>query len=262
MSHPEQPLMVIGHKNPDTDSICSAIAYAHYKNEVLGIPAVPYRAGNINPQTRFVLDYFKVQEPQLLLSMLPTLSDIMIPVEQVLTLNEEDTVAAAQQLITRERFAFLPVTGKGGLYAGKISALQLVSLTPDLTELCCRPNRFIQFQAFFESISGQLLIGEIPKLFQGRVWLQGLAATPPASEHPLLAVLSDDGEADLIEACERGAKVIVICATETLADNMTEMLRNKSVCVVTTTRFALDVATRLCFFHATAGFHRTTRIDF
>ena len=184
MSHPEQPLMVIGHKNPDTDSICSAIAYAHYKNEVLGIPAVPYRAGNINPQTRFVLDYFKVQEPQLLISMLPTLSDIMIPVEQVISLKEDDAVSSAQQVITRDRFAFLPVTGEDGRYAGKISALQLASLIPNLAELCCKPNRSIQFQTFFESISGRLIMGEIPLSFRGRVCLQGLAATPPAGEHP------------------------------------------------------------------------------
>ncbi len=246
MSHPEQPLMVIGHKNPDTDSICSAIAYAHYKNEVLGIPAVPYRAGNINPQTRFVLDYFKVQEPQLLISMLPTLSDIMIPVEQVISLKEDDAVSNAQQVITRDRFAFLPVTGEDGRYAGKISALQLASLIPNLTELCCKPDRSIQLQTFFESISGRLIMGEIPESFRGRVCLQGLAAKPPAGEHPLLVVLPNDGESGLIEACKRGADVIVICATETLADNMTEMLRNKCACVITTARYALDVATKLC----------------
>ena len=52
--------MVIGHKNPDTDSICSAIAYAQFKRDVAGVAAVPYRAGNLNPQTSFVLEHFGV----------------------------------------------------------------------------------------------------------------------------------------------------------------------------------------------------------
>ena len=59
-------IMVVGHKNPDTDSICSAIAYARLKEKVTGIRHVPKRAGKINPETEFVLHYFQVPEPELL----------------------------------------------------------------------------------------------------------------------------------------------------------------------------------------------------
>jgi manganese-dependent inorganic pyrophosphatase len=246
MSHSEQPLRVIGHKNPDTDSICSAIAYAHFKREVMGVHAVPYRAGNLNPQTRFVLDYFKVQEPHLLTTMFPKLSDIMIQAKQVITLSEDDTLGTAQALITQQRFAFLPVTGEGGRYAGKISALRLAGLPQDLAELCCKPNGSIQFQTFLESVAGRLVCGDVPTLFQGRVWLQGLAKFPPAGEYPLLAVLPDSREAGVIEACELGSDVIVICATETLDEGIAQMLRGRKVCVVTTSCYALDVATKLC----------------
>ena len=54
--------IVIGHKNPDTDSICSAICYANLKNLQTGNEYMPGRAGHINPETRFVLDYFKRAE--------------------------------------------------------------------------------------------------------------------------------------------------------------------------------------------------------
>ncbi len=77
------PLFVIGHKNPDTDSICSAIAYARFKSEVMGEKALPYRAGNINPQTRFVLTRFEVESPPLLTDLYPRLSNIMIPREML-----------------------------------------------------------------------------------------------------------------------------------------------------------------------------------
>ncbi len=61
----KEKIFVIGHKNPDTDSICSAIAYAEFK-QMDSVNAVAARAGEINPETRFVLDHFGVEEPVLL----------------------------------------------------------------------------------------------------------------------------------------------------------------------------------------------------
>jgi manganese-dependent inorganic pyrophosphatase len=246
MSPTEQPLMVIGHKNPDTDSICSAIAYAHYKLKVVGVPAIPYRAGNLNPQTRFVLDYFKVQEPQLLTTMFPKLSDIMIQADHVLALSENDTLGTAQELITKQRFAFIPVTAENGKYAGKVSALRLASLLQDMEELCCKPADSICFPSFVDSINGQHLTGDLPIAFQGRVWLQGFAMPPPSDEHPILAVLPNGSEASVVEACKRGASVIVVCSTQAVEEEVLKLLRESRACVVTTSSYALSVITRLC----------------
>lgn len=238
--------MVIGHKNPDTDSICSAIAYAHYKQEVAGVPAVPYRAGNLNPQTAFVLDHFGVQEPQLLTTLLPRLRDIMIQGTEIRALTEDDTLGVAQEIITHRRFAFLPVTGEGGRYAGKISALRLAGLPQDLGELGRKPGVSIDFRHFLESVAGTIEIGEAPVRFHGRVWFQGLGEMPPASGHPLLAVLPDGSATGVIEACMHGADVIVICATENLDEDIRDILRGSPACVVTTPRHTLDVAVRIC----------------
>ena len=57
-------ILVIGHKNPDTDSICSAIAYSELKNK-LGQNTKPVRAGELNKETEFVMDYFKSEIPAL-----------------------------------------------------------------------------------------------------------------------------------------------------------------------------------------------------
>lgn len=59
-----EKILVFGHKNPDTDTICSAIAYAHLKNK-LGQNAEPIRLGNINGETQYALDYFQVEAPRL-----------------------------------------------------------------------------------------------------------------------------------------------------------------------------------------------------
>lgn len=57
---------VVGHKAPDTDSVCSAIAYARFKRDVEGVEAEAARADEINPETEYVLKYFKVSVPPLL----------------------------------------------------------------------------------------------------------------------------------------------------------------------------------------------------
>ena len=53
--------LVLGHRNPDTDSICSAICYAGFKHQLTGENYEPCRAGNVNPETQYVLDYFKLK---------------------------------------------------------------------------------------------------------------------------------------------------------------------------------------------------------
>lgn len=58
-------LLVFGHKNPDTDSICSAISLAHLKNK-LGIKATAYALGDIRKEAKYALDYFKVDAPEIL----------------------------------------------------------------------------------------------------------------------------------------------------------------------------------------------------
>lgn len=57
------PIYVIGHKNPDTDSICSAVAYSYLKSKISDNSYIPCRAGNVNPETEFALNYFKIKAP-------------------------------------------------------------------------------------------------------------------------------------------------------------------------------------------------------
>lgn len=246
MNSNDSPLMVIGHKNPDTDSICSAIAYAHYKREVAGVPALPFRAGNLNPQTSFVLGHFGVDHPELVTSLTPKLSDIMIQGRDLLVLGEDDTLGEAQEIIVQRRFAFLPVISEAGTYAGKISALRLAGLTAELGELCRQPDLTVRFQRFVESIGGRVLSGETPAVFHGRLFMPGMGDSTPPADSTVLAVLPDSGEAGLTEARNQGAALIVICSSEKLGEPTVARLRERAACVVTTARPALDVAARLC----------------
>ena len=123
----DSPLVVVGHKNPDTDSICSAIAYARFK-EQSGVPALPYRAGNVNAQTRYVLDRFDCPPPTLLTSLYPSLRDIMIPKEQLFIVRPEDPLSKATRIILDNGFSFLPVADHEDRCVGKITVLRIAGL--------------------------------------------------------------------------------------------------------------------------------------
>jgi manganese-dependent inorganic pyrophosphatase len=128
MPRKQKPLIVIGHKNPDTDSICAAITYARFKTEVMGEEAHPRRAGNVNPQTQFVLARFQKESPPLATDVRSRIEDIMIPGEDLITLRESDTLEKACDQLTANHFSFLPVVNGEGVCIGKVTALRLVGV--------------------------------------------------------------------------------------------------------------------------------------
>jgi len=136
MPRSQKPLIVVGHKNPDTDSICAALVYARLKTEVLHEAAIARRAGNVNPQTQFVLSRFETEAPPLVTDVRSRIEDIMIPREDLITLKEQDTLQKACDLLTSNRFSFLPVIGADGACLGKLTTLRLVSVLSGLVKRC------------------------------------------------------------------------------------------------------------------------------
>ena len=81
----ENKIFVIGHKNPDTDSICSAIAYTALKNKLGEGEYVAKRAGEVNNETKYVLDFFGVETPEFIAHVGTQVKDVDIKPTPVLT---------------------------------------------------------------------------------------------------------------------------------------------------------------------------------
>lgn len=113
-----KPIYVIGHRNPDTDSICSAIAYAQLKL-ALGEQAVPVRAGKINPETKYVLDFFGIEPPQRLPDLYPRAKDVMH--EKIVTIHPWNTLRELGQLITQYNVKSIPVVENDGSLVGIVT---------------------------------------------------------------------------------------------------------------------------------------------
>ena len=101
-----EEILVFGHKNPDTDSICSSIAMSNLRKQQ-GFNAIPCRLGEINKETKFVLDKLGVKSPKLLKTVSAQITDLNY-VEKS-TISTEDSIKEALDLMTKENFSSLPV---------------------------------------------------------------------------------------------------------------------------------------------------------
>ena len=104
----KREIFVIGHKNPDTDSICSAIAYANLKNKITGDHYVARRAGQINEETHYVLDYFGVKIPKYVADVGTQVKDIEIRMTKGVDANI--SLKKAWQLMRQNNVVTLPIT--------------------------------------------------------------------------------------------------------------------------------------------------------
>ena len=111
--------IVIGHKNPDTDSICSAICYAYLKHRLTGEEYVPCRAGEINGETKYVLDKFSVPSPQLLESIEPTVADV--PFRRIKPIDAALSLKRAWEHMRDENIQTVPILTKRGKIKGVLT---------------------------------------------------------------------------------------------------------------------------------------------
>ena len=117
-----KPIYVIGHRNPDTDSICSAIGYAHLK-QALGENAVPARAGKINAETKYALERFKMEQPLLLTDLYPRVKDVTLDCKIVV--KQHDTLRHLGEVMREHDLRSVPVTDSKGLLVGIVTVSDL-----------------------------------------------------------------------------------------------------------------------------------------
>ena len=116
---------IIGHKNPDTDSIVSAIAYAQLKQK-LGINAIACRLGELNPETDFVLKKFQVPEPVYIQNARVKLYDV--PFDEPLLLKKDDTIKEAWDRMGMRSTSALFVVDEAQKLIGVVSLSDMTNI--------------------------------------------------------------------------------------------------------------------------------------
>ncbi len=202
------PILIFGHRSPDTDSICSAIALAYLKN-ILGEKAVPCRLGELSKETEFVLKHFNQETPKLLKTVSAQISDLTRVEKKSLKMNY--SLKTALNIMTEEKFSSLPVMGEDKRLKGMLHVSDIANTYLGLDH----SNLFGKFKATYENLiqalDGQIVSGNYPK---GEI--EGnLKAVSELDEVTLGDVVVTTYMADGIDrSIKAGAKVIIVACDE------------------------------------------------
>lgn len=205
----DKTVYVIGHRNPDTDSICSAIAYAHLKRE-LGENAVPARAGKLNPETRHVLGFFGLEAPLLIDDLHPRAKDIMTA--EVVTVRPDDTLRELGRIMLEHGVKSLPVVEEGGRLAGMVSVGDLAKKYFDELEMQDLREAGVALGGVLRALGGTLVCGDsLERVVTGKVRI-GAARTATMSGlvDPGDIVLVGDREKAQLACLERGIACLIV----------------------------------------------------
>lgn len=236
--------IVIGHKNPDTDSICSAICYANLKRVSTGREYEPGRAGQVNEETQFVLNYFQVEAPELIEHVKTEVRDIEI--RETKGVDRSISLKKAWNTMQESNAVTLPAVTKDGMLEGLITVGDIAQSYMNVYESSILSKANTQYSNILETLEGALVVGQADAYFNdGKVLIA--AANPDMMEYYIakgdLVILGNRYESQLC-AIEMDAACIVVC--EGAAVSMTiKKLALERGCTVVTTPYDTYTAARL-----------------
>ena len=147
---------VIGHRNPDTDSVCSAIAYAHFKNVTdKRYFYTPARAGKINEETRFILDRFGVPVPNEMESIAATVADLEM--KKPISINLRDSIQALALLMRDSGVRSLPVVDDTGRVIGLVGLKDIAKHYMDSVGFSDLSEMPINLDIFIKTLDGRVI---------------------------------------------------------------------------------------------------------
>ena len=235
----------MGHKNPDTDSICAAISYAYLKNQSGDKKTyVAKRAGAVNEETRYVLERFGVEEPPLVSYAGAQIKDINI--RKTAGVSNQISLKRAWELMKKLEVVTLPVTNQFGKLEGVIVTKDIATSYMDVLDNCVLSKARTQYKTIAETIDGEVYAGnEHAHFVRGKVVIATSNPEYMADyiEDDDLVILGDREEAQM-QAIWSNASCIIIGGGLEVAEEV-KKLAEKRDCVIITTPFDTFSVARL-----------------
>ena len=223
--------IVIGHKNPDTDSICSAICYADLKTKLTGESFLPCRAGEINNETKFVLEKFGVEPPRLIESLEPRVSDVQY--RKIEGITPHISLKRAWEHMRDESIQTVPILTKKGKIKGILTLGDQARFYMEDQDASALSKAKTQYKNIADTLRGEVVVGDPEEHFtKGKVVVA--AANPDVmedyiSEHDMV-LLGNRYESQLC-AIEMKADCIVIGLDSKVSKTITK-IAEEAGCVV------------------------------
>lgn len=230
----QRKICVIGHKNPDTDSVCSAIAYAYLKNVTTDREYEPRRAGEVNQETAFVLKKFGIEPPRICLDVHAKVRDIDI--RQIEGVGGQMTLRSAWETMRDKDITTLPITGRENKLKGLITLKRLAMANMDSLDPHAVANANTPISNVVETLNGTLITGSNDMMIDhGKIVIA--AGSPEAMETMVdpgdIVLVANRYEAQLC-AIELEAACLVVCMTPNIAKTIIKIAKEHNCTVIST----------------------------
>ncbi len=227
---------VSGHKNPDTDSVCSAISYAYLKNALSerdgnNINYIPIRAGHLNEETRYVLKHFDITAPAYVKDIRPQVTDIEI--RKTEGVAADLSLKKAWDIMRSSRIVSLPIVEDQQL-TGVITVSDIAYSDMDVYDNMIISKANTSYKNIVETIDGEMVVGDIDGTFsEGHVLIA--AANPDMMEGYIepqdMVILGNRYESQLC-AIEMDAQCIVVCTGAAVSKTIRKLAKERGCRVI------------------------------
>lgn len=243
MENNKRKIYVIGHKNPDTDSICSAIAYADIKNRTEENPVYEAkRAGQINEETLYVLKRFQMNTPGYMPNVGTRVKDM--DVRKVGGVDSKISLKKAWTLMRNENVFTLPILNQNQELEGLITTNDITESYMDVYNNAALSEARTPYRNILETVDGTMIVGnEHAHFTDGKVLIA--ASSPEVMEQSVeqndLVILGNRYEAQLC-AIEMGASCIIVCMGVPISKTIRRLAEERECFVISSPHDTYTVA--------------------
>lgn len=237
----KRPVYVIGHKNPDTDSICAAICYANLKNKITGGAYEARRCGHLNEETQFVLNRFGVNAPEYTKDVRTQVCDMEI--RDLHVENEDISLKRAWEQMKNENVVTLCVTKQGKL-EGLLTTNDIMETAMDVHDATLLSETQTSYGNIVDTLDGQMLAGDASeKITSGKVLIA--TASPEIMEEVIdpgdIVICGNRYETQLV-AIENNAACIIVCIDAKVTNTIQKQAVERGCRIITTPHDTFTVA--------------------
>lgn len=230
----KETIYITGHKNPDSDSICSAIAYAEYKNGSGDVNAVPVRLGDINRETNFILNYFGVEAPSLMETVRLSVEDLNF--DKIPPVSPEISLRMALNIMSMNNVNSLPVVDENEQLIGIVTLADIIQNYIDVWDNAVLGKSGATIDNIIDTLSAEsLVLPDKARPFKGKLLV--LAMEPSTFKKYIddndIAICGDRKDIQEV-ALNSDISLMIVTGSGKIEDELLELAKARDITVIST----------------------------
>lgn len=230
----KENIFILGHKNPDSDSICSALAYADYKNGNGNVNAIPVRLGELNRETKFILDYFDVDAPELMETVRLSVEDLNF--DKLAPVSPEISIRMALNLMKKNNLNNLPVIDGNEKLIGVVTVSDIIQSYIDVWDNSILEKSETTIDNIIDTLSASpILMAEKIRELKGKLVV--LAMEPDNIKEYIeendIAICGDRKDAQKM-AINSNISLLIVTGNGILDEDLVKIASEKNITIIST----------------------------